>query len=257
MSVRFATLVEDSGYVGTGRYDTHKTKIYLEDVNKEVTAYTKFGISETSLLVEIITALIGRELGLPIPEPLLVADPVKQDVYFGCIEIQHPDLTRFLEIKDNRPLNTQANQAIYRKLSAWEYLDQSCVFDEWIANDDRNLGNVLFNGKASFHLIDHNRAMRLPFAENKPIEDNFLMKVNVAYNGREEIDALRLKREAQRVVNSISLNLPSEVAAKFLAENPEFSEETLHLMVSFLQTRLQHLFRISESKIPSKQQVIT
>lgn len=256
MSIRFATLVEDNGYVGTGLYQTHKSKVYLQDIDKEVDAYTKYGISDTSLLVEVIASLIGRKLGLPIPEPLIVVDEDNQSVHFGCMEIRHPDLSKVLEISNSRPLNNKANQSVYKKLAAWEYLDLSCVFDEWIANDDRNLGNVLFNGTDTFHLIDHNRAMRLPFAENKPIDDNFLMNVNVLFNSKTELEAQRLKRIVQSTINEISSSLPADICASFIAENPEFSQKTLNAMSVFLENRLQYLFKISESKIPTKQQVI-
>jgi hypothetical protein len=44
-------------------------------------------------------------------------------------------------------------------LGNWKKLPRAAAFDEWIANPDRNVGNLLWDGVDDWVLIDHARAL--------------------------------------------------------------------------------------------------
>jgi hypothetical protein len=45
-------------------------------------------------------------------------------------------------------------------INQWKHLDQTIVFDEWIANTDRHEGNLVYEPVSkSYWLIDHGRAL--------------------------------------------------------------------------------------------------
>ena len=53
---------------------------------------------------------------------------------------------------------TEAAEHLPILLRNWASLDTAILFDEWIANDDRNLGNFLLTDDDDICLIDHERA---------------------------------------------------------------------------------------------------
>lgn len=43
-------------------------------------------------------------------------------------------------------------------------MHDAIAFDEWIANQDRHVGNILYDGGKEYMLIDNNLAMRPHFS---------------------------------------------------------------------------------------------
>lgn len=237
-----------------GIFGAHVVKIWIPDFDYEVTAYAK-KLDNRSILVELMSALIGRELNLPIPEPVIAASQDGKDLLFASIDIKHPDLTRSVTCNETgNPLNTPQNEAIFQKISDWHTIEQSIGFDEWIANDDRNLGNVLFDGKDNFYLIDHNLAMRPPFSYSSPIQ-NSLMNIKILFS-KDELSKQRLKNLIHGHIQDISTDLPQEISDLIAQEVPEFDNETLSDMVEFLENRLGNIPKITENKIQPKQMSI-
>lgn len=105
-------------------------------------------IPSRELAVELICSCIGREIGLPIPEPVLLID-YDDAWYFGSIDLGHPNLQQVAVCSD---------AAIIAKLEGWAGLVKAACFDEWIANPDRGDENLLFDGN-DFILIDHGLAI--------------------------------------------------------------------------------------------------
>lgn len=105
-------------------------------------------IPDRELAVELICSCIGREIGLPIPEPVLLLDP-DSIWYFGSIDLGHPNLKQVAICSDS---------AIIAKLEAWPSLVKAACFDELIANPDRGDENLLFDGNG-FILVDHGLAI--------------------------------------------------------------------------------------------------
>ncbi len=53
-------------------------------------------------------------------------------------------------------------------LKNWKYFSEMLAFDDWVANQDRNLGNMTISGKNEFKLIDHGNS---PISEKWTKED--------------------------------------------------------------------------------------
>lgn len=108
---------------------------------------------------ELVCAVIGRAVGLPIPEPFLVETGPRSfpRSRFGSdgrvlrFASEHVGGDTFQQL-----LNARSGYA-ERLLSKWAHLLPVVVFDEWMANPDRNLGNILYVAGA-LYLIDHAEA---------------------------------------------------------------------------------------------------
>ncbi len=146
--VRLGTLLQPLAVADTGMSEPVRSIIDMG--NEEVEAYVKC-VDERRLLVEFASALLGRLLGLPVPEPVLVFVPAqfgKEGYAFGSIAEPHPNMR-------GQPTDGFA----FSRLRQWSKLASAACFDEWIANCDRHPGNLLFDGRRNFWLIDHDRAM--------------------------------------------------------------------------------------------------
>lgn len=141
--LRIGVFLDGARPVGEGIRGALRGFALLE--NEEVPVIAKY-LSERELLCEILCAQLGRELDLPIPEPLLLFDGNKQPV-FGSADIGYPNLNHFIQ-------NQQSSNVILNKLKKWVHLQSASFFDELIFNADRHCGNLLYDGNA-FHLIDH------------------------------------------------------------------------------------------------------
>lgn len=253
--IKFGRIVDIIHPAQHGANNPQLVKASLPDTSVEVTAYAK-KLSDLNLLVEIMTALIGREIGLPIPEPILLASKDNKELWFGSIDVKYPDLTHTITCSDgNNPDNTQQNLEMFKKLSEWDKATQAATFDEWIINNDRNLQNILHDGGDNFYLIDHDQAISLPFKADKPIQKNQLMNVKLLFT-RDELGKQRLKNTMQSVADKINSQAPSQISLALTSAYPQFQDQMLETMVQFLENRLAHLASITESKVAPQQMSI-
>ncbi len=248
--IRLARVVTVLGKADEGLFDCHRVRLAFHDSVYEAPAYAK-KLSDLEMLVEIMAALIGREIGLPIPEPVIALH--NEELLFASIDASYPNLNHNLTLHNSKILETPENMVILKKLADWLGINQAIGFDEWIANDDRNTGNILWDGKDDFVLIDHNRAMRLPFAPNQPI-CNQLLNIKLYFVENDEVGKQRIKNQISALVAQIDNHLPSSIANRLLAEYDELSRETLTNIVDFLSQRLGFLTNIVHQKIPLRQQ---
>lgn len=129
-------------------------------------AWVKFDDDKRHMIAEMVSAQVGRALGLSIPKPYLVEIDLarvpedskwhgRQGLLhsFGCQHAGDSPRSFARAIKENDP-------AIIETIRKWAGYNTTMIFDEWIANTDRNLGNLLFDpGANGFWLIDHGRAL--------------------------------------------------------------------------------------------------
>ncbi|WP_323918958.1 hypothetical protein [Aeromonas caviae] len=67
-------------------------------------------------------------------------------------------------------------QSLMNLIAAWSKVSETIAFDDWTANEDRHLGNILVAGKDNIFLIDHS---------NLPITIDWqAMHLNPAYQSR-------------------------------------------------------------------------
>lgn len=122
------------------------------------------------VLAEAFCAVLLRAWGLPVPEPALVR--ADDGLAFASLDAGYPNLKQRLGWRDDLP--PQAKDAMARIGAAivctFADIGLAIAADEAIANADRNLGNILWDG-ADHAYIDHERALgRLPGDANLLVE---------------------------------------------------------------------------------------
>jgi hypothetical protein len=131
-------------------------------------AYVKM-LRPNQVISEVVCALLGLAVGLKIPKPYLVRvdsnnlpDSKKWErgeitrICFGSEDAKHPSFRRLVN-----PQNPQSLAEFMRVLLSWKGYRPTALFDEWIANCDRNSGNLLYDGDEIW-LIDHAHALTGP-----------------------------------------------------------------------------------------------
>lgn len=111
---------------------------------------------------EVVCAVVGRAIALPVPEPFLVRiergtlpgsrllDPAAATcLAFASLSVGGHTFAQLLRADSDAALEM---------LLSWQHLVPVATFDEWMANPDRNLGNILFVAN-SLWLIDHAEAL--------------------------------------------------------------------------------------------------
>lgn len=121
-----------------------------------IPVYIRVGTSD-ALISELLCGCIARALGLPAPEVFLIyvrpgylsgsrlANSTKTTLCVGTRDIGGQSFAQFLSRDEGAALPL---------LREWTALNQVIAFDEWVANPDRNLGNLIYVSQA-LHIIDH------------------------------------------------------------------------------------------------------
>lgn len=123
---------------------------------------------------ELLCGVVGRALGLPVPEPFLVRISRGALPRSRLLDTRLPECmavashnvggTNFVKL-----LHRSSDSAL-RLLLTWEHLVPVATFDEWLANTDRNLGNILF-AAGTLWLIDHADALGGTQAQLYPLAE--------------------------------------------------------------------------------------
>lgn len=139
--------------------DGETWKVWLLD-NAKSHAYIKLPNNPVSIIAELAAAQVGRAINIKIPAPYLInidpRDIPEESRFFGKnITIAFGsgscgDKSKSFE----RIINDHPSV-----INDWSGMESTLVFDEWIANTDRNLGNLIYDPLTkSYWLIDHGRA---------------------------------------------------------------------------------------------------
>ncbi|ELY4520495.1 hypothetical protein SMZ75_003290 [Cronobacter muytjensii] len=211
-------------------------KGHVRTANDTVVVYAKI-INLRELCVEAFCAILGRELGIPIPKPFLIlADnstlniiPYGQHaLLFGSEDASYPSFRRYADCKQ-----------AFEKLQNFKSSLDVGVFDEWIANYDRNVGNILYDGGDDFLFIDHGLALPQGMPAQVPARDNNILRVLFSF--KSEIDKFRDFRTTERSITPLyrSLNL-NEIMEKTQASR-FISEKIISEILNFLTNRLSSI----------------
>jgi hypothetical protein len=128
-------------------------------------AYIKI-LDRIEMANELVATTIGCELGLRVPRAFLVRvhpEDLPQSARlqkhgrattaFATADLEHPSLRR-------RVHGSAAVQGLVMLVR--ESILQAVIFDDWVANIDRNLGNLLISPEGGLHLIDHGQCFTGP-----------------------------------------------------------------------------------------------
>lgn len=150
---RNASRRSDELWVGTG---------YSESgADDDVALYLRIGTAR-HIVAELVCAVIGRAIGLPVPEPLIVKIR-KGDLPTSRLIDHEADVTlAFASASVGgdscAQLLREDSEHALRLVMTWRQLLPTTAFDEWMANPDRNLGNIVFAAQ-NLWLIDHAQAL--------------------------------------------------------------------------------------------------
>lgn len=225
-------------------------KAHVRTHEDTVVAYVK-DISPRSLYIECVCAVIGRAIGLPIPKPIIVearheALPSIPEGYarlfFGSLDTGYPSFRRYAQ-----------SEEAYNKLKSFSKTLDIAVFDEWIANWDRNIGNILYDGGEDFYFIDHENAIGDSIGDHEPARGNEFARVFYA-NLLSEFEKYRLSRDVDIKFTPIYKNIPYTLISEKTFASAYLSETEVIKIIDFLKNRANALARLFHMRLEIKQQ---
>jgi hypothetical protein len=205
---------------------------------------------------ELFATTLGRALGLAIPEGCLVRarpsdlpeSPImaahsSEALLFASRETAAPDL--------KRRMKAEGTVAIAALFTAWNEWAVCMTFDEWVANPDRNPGNILFGGPGDIWLIDHSHCFTGPNWNPPDLVPNGAWRNMIAENRiptltlPERMEARR--RVAEMIPTLAAVNCPSVFLAS-RAGNFMPPEDSAAVQ-SFVSSRVSHLYDILSARL--------
>ena len=121
-----------------------------------IPVYLRLG-GASSFNAELVCGCMARALGLPAPEVFVVnvkpgmlrrSTLANKDTYTLCVATLDLGGNTFTQL-----LNDDDDAAV-QLLHDWADLSKVAAFDEWTANPDRNMGNLIYAAQ-TLHIIDH------------------------------------------------------------------------------------------------------
>ncbi|MFG0430316.1 HipA family kinase [Serratia liquefaciens] len=219
-------------------------KGHVRTATDTVVVFAKI-IDPREICVESFCATLGRQLGIPIPKPFLIlADSSTLNVVpegqhalmFGSEDAAYPSFRRYANCVES-----------YEKLQNFKASLDVGVFDEWIANHDRNVGNILYDGGDDFLFIDHGLAIPQGLQAHTPASDNNILRVLFAI--KSEMEKFRDLRTTSQTITPMyrSLNLEeimiSTQASRFIPD------AVIKEILSFLTDRLSSMETLIRSRL--------
>lgn len=136
---------------------------WIEVDQSRVQAYVKF-LYPWEVFNEALGSILCQLVGLPTPHGYIVL--VEQKDYPGSPIFRQTNTDRILAFASHampmqtlgRHITPQTDAARRELASNWKEWPDVLVFDQWIANPDRHLGNLLIGNKGKIYLIDHGMA---------------------------------------------------------------------------------------------------
>lgn len=218
----------------------------LAGYKRDLHAYIKVLPAER-LFAETMSASIGRYFGLPIPLTALAVARGK-DVGRGsgkCIVLASVDTNA---VPISRVISFDK---VSHLLNKWSHLHAAIVFDELLANTDRNLRNLLIGGDGTLWLIDHEEALAPPsVAASENIRNHLLGMVLGEVSEFERHMASKKLKDGSRPVYS------ADFRRHAAASQPQYCQvEPGHVnrVVEFLESRVHHMSKLMDGALGFKQ----
>lgn len=131
----------------------------------ETPAYLKLTSEMRHIIAELTAAQLGRALGMPIPKPFLVVVhnnelPKSSRFYGSGLTMAFASQQYGKNPMSCEQLYQKNNHEFEAVLNSWTGLNGAIAFDEYIANDDRHSGNIIYSPEENeIGLIDHARSL--------------------------------------------------------------------------------------------------
>lgn len=262
MKIEPILLASLSTWLGTateGRdSETHKV-VLSHPPRHNTTAYLKLYDAPRQAIAELIASQLGRALGLSIPQPFLVV--VDRSLLPVSSKFHGAGLTWAFAsaqagetpVSFARLINREAHGALHL-LETWPQADSTAAFDEWLANTDRNLGNIMYDGHGrTFWLIDHGRALTGEYwpiwgLDNPalPVRNLFLEALLQVFPHEPRRTALRENANAL-MLKATLINLDQVDQNNYFARlDPQISKQQI---VEFVRSRVHNTVALLCQKI--------
>lgn len=209
-------------------------------------AYVKM-LPAKLIYAEVLSSLLGQSLGLPIPITIpvyargqTVGTASEFELCVASLDCGAAPIARIARLDD---VNTLLNK--------WAHARTAIVFDELIANADRNLRNILMGADGKIWLIDHEEALRHPLIRAHETIQNYLLARLSEDLGKFEIRRThqRLKEEAF-ALGEIGFSAHAEAS---LPGPCKVSAAHVDSVIQFLQDRISHVPMLLESGLGIRQ----
>lgn len=219
-------------------------KGHVRTLNDTVVVFAKI-IEPREICVEAFCAILGREVGLPIPKPFLIlADSETLDIIpsgqhalmFGSEDAAYPSFRRYADC-----------QEAYEKLQNFKASLDVGVFDEWIANHDRNVGNILYDGGDDFLFIDHGLALPKGLLARYPAKDNNILRVLFAIKA--DIDKFRDFRTTTQAITPVYRSLDLHQVMDCTQSSRYVPQKVVTDILAFLTDRLSAIETLVRSRL--------
>jgi hypothetical protein len=193
-----------------------------------------------------VCAVIGRAIGLPVPEPLIVkvgrGDLPTSRLIDRAAEMTLAFASASVGGESCAQLLREDSEHALRLVMTWRQLLPTTAFDEWMANPDRNLGNIVFAAQ-NLWLIDHAQALGGKAAEAASLKSlqqqafpNVLAKlIESAFPLADRADHLK---RVQRWLNDNTLALDLEEAIAATGVRRWHTKRERTQLLNFVQNRL-------------------
>lgn len=184
INLKCATLVPGTeSPVGDGYTGALRCVIQLQDGSQQSAVLKR--IPFHGVLAEAFSALLLRAWGLTVPEPFLIRESERQ-LSFASADATYPSLKQRFGIDQlpDGPIKNALIDSVCTMVAALPQTPLAMMADEAIDNRDRNLGNILWDGKEETW-IDHELALGL--AQHHPDANKLALMVSSANN----LDAIK------------------------------------------------------------------
>jgi hypothetical protein len=142
------------------------------EADDEIPVYFRMA-DRFTVVAELACAAIAKALGLPTPQPFLLnigVGALHESKFTTYDRATLTVATRDVGGGTFAQLLREDSDYARQLLRDWQHLVPAVAFDEWLANTDRNFGNILFVASSLF-LIDHGEAFGGSARKLFPLED--------------------------------------------------------------------------------------
>lgn len=230
--------------------ETYKAEM-IDAEGTPVTGYVKLSLDPRKIIAELTAAQVGRALGMKIPRPYVVlldtADLTEEfdssyanQGVMACFASQQAGSRSYSLERALRNPSLALARAVEKQFD----LDGTIALDEWIANDDRHLGNIIYSpGRQEFWLIDHGRALTGSWWELWGLEDPSLpvrnLLVDSSVSEWDEAVRNRILERAHLVVNKCATLCLDDLDkdGHFAKIDPATDRQEI---IDFLRDRIHH-----------------
>lgn len=164
-----ASAFKDAGIMNVT--DTYRGQILTRDDELKTAILKDLDFKE--LANEVLAASLASALGLPVPPAYIgVTEPgnpcasraIIQDgrgLMFASVNVNSPSVASLVKRPDDND-TMMLLKPIVEELAKQPWLGELYGFDAWVANVDRNIGNLLFATGTGIWIIDHGRCFTGP-----------------------------------------------------------------------------------------------